>query len=526
MDTLSAILAVSTAVYANSPTLSTLEIFTACRAFARDEPAVCRELAGFPAGLDDRGKDRASSRRPEDYGFLCLSHTHDLAMARAAITRDPAAFAAACRGREAIGYGRFGKPVASKACGLMGELVEDPETACAALAPYFARGAAARFCAAELRMFLGDPVRCEALAGEPAARELCEGAAAFRKAWLRRDAGRCRGHPICRVLMGAGEAACGSPSPRHEARAAQAAAALAQLEGLAARLEGGGEKACRDAFSVGVLLRDFREARLPESLEEMLFQRVGSDLERHSLCRAYTASDPSVCDELAPIDIPFRRERGVEPVSQDLLCKTLFYEARIAQAIAEDSPEVAGLCVKRNEAGDRDFKLETLARSCAIVAGHSGDTAATCSRLAPYFDNASIAKTCPNMLRFVSGDAGVCPALKDPMVNERCLGYVAFHQARRARNPALCGDSAYCVTLFGSDPASCRPHEARIARSYCGLLSRRGLAGRFPALLDALDGTLSAAGPAGETLRPRARALRERLARGGAASGARPFGGE
>ena len=425
--------------------------------------------------------------RPETHDFLCLSDLHDLRMGAAAIRRDPAGMARACRDHEMIGHRDFTDP--ARACALLAEHAGAPARACALLEPLFSGPERSKFCFKELLYFQGDPGVCAQLRAEPAAREICLGFDGLR-------ASACGDSPICKALSGGGPEVC-APYLRRVRRGLcgrtqldaeawkDAEAALADAERLLALTRKKGSASTCRAAGARSLLNDFKGRRLPEAPGRALLAAVRPDLERLYLCRTLTEGGPEACRDLEALRLEIEREPGVPRVSFDLLCRTEYYEAKIALAMQRRENTVAELCVVRNVIGDRDFKLDSINRSCGIVAGYSGSTTATCGALGPYFDNDSIARTCPKMLRFVTGDPSVCPLFEDPLVRERCDGYVALRRLLDSGGRVDCGGSDYCRTLTGAGAPVCRALETQVLDRYCAGSTPEALA---PGVDEALKG--------------------------------------
>jgi hypothetical protein len=183
-----------------------LRLYFACRAYAVAGPAPCAVLARTPARVAF-STDKSALRRPDTLEFLCASDLQDMRMARATIAGDGAAFAAACRAHDEAGHRDFARGRVDEACAVLAGGGADPKGACRRLAPLFSNPAPASFCEGELRQFAGDEAYCRSIEGQPVARELCLGYAAWRRA-RGGDASACADSPTCRVLAGDGAGAC------------------------------------------------------------------------------------------------------------------------------------------------------------------------------------------------------------------------------------------------------------------------------------------------------------------------------
>ncbi|MBI3554113.1 MAG: hypothetical protein HY077_16575 [Elusimicrobia bacterium] len=486
------------------------ELDSACLAYASGQSGLCGRLKAFPIRLEYGKAEKKSLARPQAYDFLCLSDYYDLSFSRAKSAGDGPGMREACRGHEEMGHANFRAGTVDEACAVMSEPSTDPETACRMLEPYFARRSSFELCPKEMRLLAGDADLCKDLGGEPTAQEVCEANAAFRTASLLREPARCGDSALCRAAMGAGPQACapyaqkarmlacrlegrgrcGGPAALDAALVRQVDERILAAQAFVGRLSAG--KPCESSLSFEALLQDYKNG-FNGALADELSAAVEPDLERYSLCRAYAQGGAQSCGELKALRGFITREEGVPAITLELLCETLYYEAAIAKAMVTRSSQTASLCVTRNVIGDRDFKLDSLERSCAIVAGFSGSTTTTCGALSPFFDNASIAKTCPKMLRFVTGDETVCPELPDAMVHERCLGYAAFAKAVRGRDPALCGASRYCAVLMGGGARTCQGYEGELRRNACAFFSRADLPGKVSAVLRDARGKLGRA---------------------------------
>ncbi len=311
----------------------------------------------------------------------------------------------------------------------------------------------------------------------------------------------------------------GASAQQAQGGLAEAQDRLRRAEGLLSELQGASRRApepsasCLRSFSLKGLAAEFKDGSLPADVKEAFLVQALPQLEKALICRTYTTADLASCDDADAFGVTVRREEGAGDIPFKLLCQTVYYEILLARAYLTRGPDMKELCVKRNLIGDRDFKLDSLDAACAIVARFSGDTEATCGSLAPYFDNASIAKTCPRMHRYISGDETVCPVMTDPMVHERCLGYVAFRKAR-ARDRRPCAVEPFCRMLTGAGPALCETYRPAMARTLCRLkvqppyLKHRGR--QVVALLDEAEDALRGLEP--EAADP---ALARRLDAGG-----------
>lgn len=311
------------------------------------------------------------------------------------------------------------------------------------------------------------------------------------------------------------------------ARAAADGAALAALEARVARLEGlrSGTKDCAAALTEPEVRADLSSGTaLSASARGVLLTATRPWYERLYNARAFAAGGPEACDELAPMGAVVAREKIAGDLPFDLLCKTNYYEALMAVATMKREPRMYDLCLVRNRVGDRDFKLDSLEVSCRIIAERKGTVDEVCGRLGPYYDNASIARTCPRMLRYVSGDATVCPLFTDELVRERCEGYVAFGRSERG-DPSACAKSPHCRMMRGEPGALEDLARRLIVAEACGVYARpevlaeRARAARDEAaallggaLKDAEGATDRAAAAAADARAERAARLAERAA--------------
>lgn len=271
------------------------------------------------------------------------------------------------------------------------------------------------------------------------------------------------------VLLLAGRAAAAAPPPEGPAVDEK----LAALEGRVSLLESSqkGPQACVSSLTEAGVREDLAGTRLSKSARGVLLTAALPELERLYDARAFATGGPAVCDELAPLRATIKREKIAGDLPFDLLCKTNYYEALMAKATMLREPTMFDLCLLRNRVGDRDFKLDSLDASCRIIAERKGTVDEVCGRLGAYYDNASIARSCPRMLRYVSGDETVCPLFSDPMVRERCDGYVAFRKAA-AGDEAACAVSPRCRMLRGGAAATAAAAAERLVRAACGVYAR------------------------------------------------------
>lgn len=269
------------------------------------------------------------------------------------------------------------------------------------------------------------------------------------------------GLPLALLLLGAAPARAGGD-------------AVAALEARVSRLEGlrAGTKDCAATLTEPEVRADLStSSALSPSARGVLLTATRPWYERLYNARAFEAGGPAPCDELAPMGAVVAREKIAGDLPFDLLCKTNYYEALMAVATMRSEPRMFDLCLVRNRVGDRDFKLDSLDASCRIIAERQGTVDEVCGRLGPYYDNASIAQTCPRMLRYVSGDATVCPLFSDELVRERCEGYVAFGRAEKG-DEAACARSPHCLMMRGRPGAQMDRARARIVAEACAVYAR------------------------------------------------------
>lgn len=257
-------------------------------------------------------------------------------------------------------------------------------------------------------------------------------------------------------------------------RAAGDDAALDSLEARVASVEAlaRGTAACEASTTEAEVRADLTPGRLSDSARGVLSAAALPDLERLYNARAFVTGGPAVCDDLAPLSAVVKREKIAGDLPFDLLCKTNYYEALMAKATMRGEDGMYDLCLLRNRVGDRDFKLDSLEVSCRIIAERKGTVDEVCARLTPYYDNASIAKTCPRMLRYVSGDASVCRLFSDRLVRERCEGYVAFGLAEKG-SPMACAKSPHCRMMRDGAAWAAADAEKRVVHDACRVYARR-----------------------------------------------------
>lgn len=257
------------------------------------------------------------------------------------------------------------------------------------------------------------------------------------------------------------------------ARAAAPRPELDALEARAADLESfqKGPSACLSSMTEAAVRAALAGGELSQSARGVLLTAALPSLERLYNARAFENGGPAVCDELAPLKATVKREKIAGDLAFDLLCKTNYYEALMAKATIEKQPTMFDLCLVRNRVGDRDFKLDSLDVSCRIIAERKGTVDEVCGRLGPYYDNASIAQTCPRMLRYVSGDETVCPLFGDKLVHERCAGYVGYKKAA-AGDAAACAKEPHCRLMRGEASSVAEETEKEVVAAACGVYAR------------------------------------------------------
>lgn len=299
-------------------------------------------------------------------------------------------------------------------------------------------------------------------------------------------------------LAGAGAATTAPPAP----------ASPETLENRLAALES--EAACRARANSAEVMASLLGPGLSEPSKGVLLTAVRPWLERGYNARVLSSKDPSLCDELASLKSVTRRERGAGDVPFELLCKTNYYEALMAEVVVRDKPGLFELCRQRNLVGDRDFKLDSLDVSCGIIAERKGSVDEICARLEPYFDNATIAKSCRRMLRFVAGDPAVCPEFRDEMVRERCEGYAALRKGE-------CAGRAQCLLLRSQPERPQKEAADGLAAAACSVFAREEirseLARAISADAEALARSLSSVDESGAPDRARAKSADDAVER-------------
>jgi hypothetical protein len=264
------------------------------------------------------------------------------------------------------------------------------------------------------------------------------------------------------------------PCAARAAEPVSADEALGELESSVSLMESllRGPSVCVSSMTEGRVRESLSgDAGLSPSARGVLLTAVRPSLERLYNARAFASGGPGVCDQLAPLQSTVRREEIAGDLPFDLLCKTNYYEALMAKATMLGETTMFDLCLLRNRVGDRDFKLDSLDVSCRIIAERKGSVDEVCGRLGPYYDNASIAQSCPRMLRYVSGDASVCPLFTDELVRERCEGYVAFGKAA-AGDEAACAKSPHCQLMRGRPGRAAAAAEKEVVAAACGVYAR------------------------------------------------------
>lgn len=492
-----------------------LRLLFSCRAAASRSPSACEPLGARPARIASSGGAMQATTRPNSLRLLCRSDRHDLDMVRALASASRKDFVAACLEPDASGRLDFLPGRSAEACALLADGEKEPEAACAKLAPLYASGVPGVYCRGQFAFYAGDETHCATLGALRADQELCRAAAAFRHRGEK--PALCAESPVCSAMSTGKDGSCSVYEKRALARVCRehylprsvdailasltsverelesdedleaaarfrhraelfltrlvdaqnpawspaaapatppSEARLAALEGAA---RGAGHPACLANSNPEEVLAVLRDSAISPAAREALLTAASPWLERLFTARAFAASGPDACDALSSLTL-------------DLPCKTGYHEALMAGAFIRADPDGIELCRKRNLAGDRYFRLDSLDKSCRIFAENTGGVVATCEALSPYFDHVTSGATCPRLLRQVSGDETVCPQFEGE-ARARCEGYAAYRKAG-SRGAKACGGSGLCELLKGEFQGPERRAAEGLARAACGVFER------------------------------------------------------
>lgn len=185
-----------------------------CRAFVRSKPEIC--------GLDETkdkdayGEDSIPPGMAPDevaklrWRVICRAHLNELRFMRAWRTKaDDFVPLCAAALEETARYEEreFRDEDLPKVCGILERRRVDPLKTCAELAPLYLTEKAKGRCARTVGRLHGRVESCE-LYNAPRTRERCLEYAAYRRAHAAKDVKLCGPAPLCRALMGQGEASC------------------------------------------------------------------------------------------------------------------------------------------------------------------------------------------------------------------------------------------------------------------------------------------------------------------------------
>jgi hypothetical protein len=104
-------------------------------------------------------------------------------------------------------------------------------------------------------------------------------------------------------------------------------------------------------------------------------------------------------------------------------------------------------------------------RACAAMIEDAARPAELCRRLPPLLERPL--DDCLNFFSALGGDADACSKERNPHASARCLDYVVFALAHRARDAGRCGDSLACRLMMTGKPALCAPLAKAAADAAC-----------------------------------------------------------
>lgn len=175
--------------------------------------------------------------------------------------------------------------------------------------------------------------------------------------------------------------------------------------------------------------------------------------------KALAAGSSAPCAEL-------KAPRSIKPQGGSWKdnCRAVFYELAFAQALATGSAKAHKFCVGAL-ATDKDFaslKSSEVQDTCRL---EFKPIEPFCGRLADLFkgQEPERKRLCRRFLASLTeGDAKACPDSKDAEDVEKCRAYTAFHEARAAKDPALCQGHEICLAFLGQASRISEQYAARV----------------------------------------------------------------
>lgn len=178
----------------------------------------------------------------------------------------------------------------------------------------------------------------------------------------------------------------------------------------------------------------------------------------YATCLAVARRDLSACQALRTFK-PDPRNGFTSDLKQ--MCYGHSAEQLLARAVVtKDAAACAALAVK---AGLTD--AAGAPGACAVMFDGLREPDRLCSRLAPLLRHPL--DDCPNFFAALGGDADACSRERNPHASARCLDYVVYADAARAKQAARCGDSLACRLMMTGKPALCAPLAKAAAAAAC-----------------------------------------------------------
>ena len=212
------------------------------------------------------------------------------------------------------------------------------------------------------------------------------------------------------------------------------------------------------------------EACLDASLERVtqaFRSPVAGDVVRVYVYRALAGGDDQACAPLRGLQYDFS---GVSQ-SAEFFCLDWYHELDLLRSAAEpvDPAALKSACERAIAWSYRDFEPENVRTVCSAIVRDIARPAAICAALTPGFVAPQLRIACEREFRLLGGSTYSCPHLDgQSWIESRCEEYSRFHQARRAKDPAVCGKHELCRALAGEAAALARALEERVLARACG----------------------------------------------------------
>lgn len=273
---------------------------------------------------------------------------------------------------------------------------------------------------------------------------------------------------------------------------------------------------CRGGFSVQRVVRAVDGRALPAWVQPVSYDFIRDSLEYYQ-CRAFALDDPSECEPLTQLNLPFKTGTGTDdPDHWSMACLGHYNEMKLVRSYAARSPDFSKICpptlMLTEKSEEPEFRQNDIAQVCRIISDRERSVASVCAALEPLFTKPKLARRCVPTLRRLQGDPGACDHYKIPEVDHRCRDYALFRRAHEAGRLSVCGARPVCRILMGAGAKECAAYAGQIEDLLCAAPAARW-ARAEAALTKArlqLASSSSAAG-AGER-RARLGALAEKLA--------------